>query len=53
MMRKLQFWNMMGFGDQKTAVEYSAVPWAIFTNPQVGHWVLLKQKPSLRDMKYM
>lgn len=29
--------NMMGFGDQKTAVDYSAVPWAIFTNPQVGH----------------
>ena len=25
------------FGEQKTRVDYSSVPWAIFTYPQVGH----------------
>ena len=29
--------NIFGPEDQKRAVDYSAVPWAIFTYPQVGH----------------
>ncbi len=29
--------NIFGSEDQKRSVEYSAVPWAIFTYPQIGH----------------
>jgi mycothione reductase len=29
--------NIFGSEEQKKAVDYSAVPWAIFTYPQVGH----------------
>ena len=29
--------NIFGPEDQKRSVEYSAVPWAIFTYPQIGH----------------
>jgi mycothione reductase len=29
--------NIFGSEDQKKSVDYSAVPWAIFTYPQVGH----------------
>ena len=29
--------NIFGPEDQKKSVDYSAVPWAIFTYPQVGH----------------
>ncbi|MFX1329903.1 MAG: dihydrolipoyl dehydrogenase [Promethearchaeota archaeon] len=29
--------NIFGPEDQKTSVDYSTVPWAIFTYPQIGH----------------
>jgi mycothione reductase len=29
--------NMFGSEDEKHATDYSAVPWAIFTHPQIGH----------------
>jgi len=29
--------NIFGSEDQKRSVEYSSVPWAIFTYPQIGH----------------
>jgi len=29
--------NIFGPEDQKKTVDYSAVPWAIFTHPQIGH----------------
>ncbi|MFX1553759.1 MAG: dihydrolipoyl dehydrogenase family protein [Promethearchaeota archaeon] len=29
--------NIFGQEDQKRSVDYSAVPWAIFTYPQIGH----------------
>ncbi|MFX1574938.1 MAG: hypothetical protein ACFFB0_19550, partial [Promethearchaeota archaeon] len=29
--------NIFGSEDQKRLVDYSAVPWAIFTYPQIGH----------------
>ncbi|MFX1428265.1 MAG: dihydrolipoyl dehydrogenase [Promethearchaeota archaeon] len=29
--------NIFGQEEQKRSVDYSAVPWAIFTHPQVGH----------------
>jgi len=29
--------NIFGSEDQKKSVDYSAVPWAIFTYPQIGH----------------
>ncbi|TFF95837.1 MAG: dihydrolipoamide dehydrogenase [Promethearchaeota archaeon] len=32
------------FGEQKQAVDYSAVPWAIFTYPQIGHVGMTQQE---------
>ena len=29
--------NMFGLPEEKTAVDYSAVPWAVYTDPTVGH----------------
>ncbi|MHA1820139.1 MAG: dihydrolipoyl dehydrogenase family protein [Promethearchaeota archaeon] len=29
--------NMFGYSKEKEPVDYSAVPWAIFTHPQIGH----------------
>jgi dihydrolipoamide dehydrogenase len=29
--------NIFGPEEQKRSVDYSAVPWAIFTHPQIGH----------------
>ncbi|MBD3352055.1 MAG: dihydrolipoamide dehydrogenase, partial [Candidatus Lokiarchaeota archaeon] len=40
--------NIMGFSKNKKPVDYSAVPWAIFTHPQIGH-VGLTQKQAIEQ----
>ncbi|TXT56157.1 MAG: Mycothione reductase [Promethearchaeota archaeon] len=36
--------NIYGDPSQKQMVDYSSVPWAIFTNPQIGHVGLTQQE---------
>ncbi len=38
--------NMFGSPEEKTAMDYSAVPWAVFTYPQIGH-VGMTEKEAL------
>lgn len=43
--------NIFSHSDHRTAVDYSAVPWAIFTHPQVGHVGLTEQEAISKGYK--
>ncbi len=41
---ELVTYNIFGPSDQKRSVDYSAVPWAIFSYPQIGHVGMTEQE---------
>lgn len=40
--------NMFGLPEEKTAVDYTAVPWAVYTDPTVGHVGLTEEEAVRR-----
>ncbi|MHA1341897.1 MAG: dihydrolipoyl dehydrogenase [Promethearchaeota archaeon] len=43
--------NLFGFSKEKIPVDYSAVPWAIFTHPQIGHVGMTEQEAIANGYK--
>ena len=46
---ELVTYNIFGSPDQKRSVDYSAVPWAIFSYPQIGHIGLTEKEAIEKD----
>lgn len=45
--------NLFGHGKEKAKAEYTRVPWAIFTHPQVAHVGLTEREALEKDLRIM